>query len=71
MARDDIEAMVHSIRAVGPARCVCATDYGQLHGPAPAEGLRIFIQLCLEQGITEAEIRVMAAETPAQLLGLE
>jgi Family of unknown function (DUF6282) len=66
-----IEAMVHSIREVGPARCVLATDYGQLHSPAPVEGLRIFVQLCLEQGISEAEIRIMVAENPARLLGLD
>jgi hypothetical protein len=63
--------MVRSIREVGPARCVLATDYGQLHSPAPVEGLRIFVQLCLEQGITEAEIRTMIAENPARLLGLD
>jgi hypothetical protein len=66
-----IEAMVQSIREVGPARCVLATDYGQLHSPAPVEGLRIFIQLCLEQGISEAEIQAMVAENPARLLGLD
>jgi hypothetical protein len=63
--------MIQSIREVGPARCVLATDYGQLHSPAPVEGLRIFVQLCLEQGITEAEIRTMVAENPARLLGLD
>ena len=66
-----IEVMIHSIREVGPARCVLATDYGQLHSPAPVEGLRIFVQLCLEQGISEAEIRTMVAENPARLLGLD
>ena len=66
-----IEVMIHSIREVGPARCVLATDYGQLHSPAPVEGLRIFVQLCLEQGISEAEIRAMVAENPARLLGLD
>ena len=66
-----LEAMVHSIREVGPARCVLATDYGQLHSPAPVEGLRIFVQLCLEQGIPEAEIRTMVADNPARLLGLD
>jgi hypothetical protein len=60
-----LEAMIPSIREVGPARCVLATDYGQLHSPAPVEGLRIFIQLCLEQGISEADIRTMVAENPA------
>jgi hypothetical protein len=63
--------MVRSIREVGPARCVLATDYGQLHSPAPVEGLRIFVQLCLEQGISEAEIRTMITENPARLLGLD
>ena len=66
-----LEAMIHSIREVGPARCVLATDYGQLHSPAPVEGLRIFVQLCLEQGISEAEIRTMVADNPARLLGLD
>lgn len=65
-----LDAMVKSIREVGPARCVLATDYGQLHSPSPVEGLRVFIQLCLEQGISEAEVRTMVAENPARLLGL-
>jgi hypothetical protein len=66
-----LEALVHSIREVGPARCVLATDYGQLHSPAPVEGMRIFVQLCLEQGISEAEVRTMVADNPARLLGLD
>jgi Family of unknown function (DUF6282) len=65
-----LEAMIHSIREVGAARCVLATDYGQLHSPAPVEGMRIFVQLCLEQGISEAEIRTMVVDNPARLLGL-
>jgi len=66
-----LDAMVKSIREVGPSRCVLATDYGQLHSPAPVEGLRIFIQLCLEQGISEADLRTMVATNPARLLGLD
>jgi Family of unknown function (DUF6282) len=66
-----LEAMIRSIREVGPARCVLATDYGQLHSPAPVDGLRIFVQLCLEQGISEAEIRTMVVHNPARLLGLD
>ncbi len=66
-----LDAMIKSIREVGPARCVLATDMGQLHSPAPAEGLRIFVQLCLEQGLSEAEVRTMVAENPARLLGLD
>lgn len=66
-----LEALIKSIREIGPARCVLATDYGQLHSPAPVEGLRIFIQLCLEQGLSPEEIRSMVAVNPARLLGLE
>jgi predicted metal-dependent phosphotriesterase family hydrolase len=33
--------------------------------------MRIFVQLCLEQGISEAEIRTMVADNPARLLGLD
>jgi predicted metal-dependent phosphotriesterase family hydrolase len=66
-----LDAMVKSIREVGPERCVLATDYGQLHSPSPVDGMRIFIQLCLEQGISQAEIRTMVAENPARLLGLD
>jgi predicted metal-dependent phosphotriesterase family hydrolase len=64
------EAMIHSIREVGPARCVLATDYGQLHRPAPAEDMRIFVQLCLEQGLSGADVRTMVVDNPARLLGL-
>lgn len=35
-----------------------------------AEGLRIFIQMLLERGITAEEIHTMVAENPARLLGL-
>ncbi len=66
-----LDAVIKSIREVGPARCVLATDYGQLHSPSPVDGLRIFIQLCLEQGISEAAIRTMVADNPARLLGLD
>lgn len=64
------EAMVESIRQIGPAHCVLGTDFGQLHHPSPAEGLRIFIQMLLERGITADEIHTMVAVNPARLLGL-
>lgn len=66
-----LEAMAKSIREVGPKHCVLGTDFGQLHHPAPAEGLRIFIQMLLERGITAEEITTMVATNPARLLGLD
>jgi len=65
-----LEAMAKSIRDVGPQHCVLGTDFGQLHHPPPAEGLRMFIQMLLERGIKAEEIRTMAATNPARLLGL-
>jgi len=65
-----LEEMAKSIREVGPRHCVLGTDFGQLHHPSPAEGLRIFIQMLLERGITAEEIHTMVAENPARLLGL-
>lgn len=66
-----IEAMAKSIRELGPAHCVLATDYGQLHSPPPPEGLRLFIQLLTERGFSPEEIRTMTARNPASLLGIE
>ena len=66
-----LEAMVKSIREIGPRHCVLGTDFGQLHHPSPAEGLRTFIQMLLERGITAEEIRTMVAANPACLMGLE
>src|SRR5207244_8014322 len=57
-----LQQMVASIRAIGPAHCALATDFGQLHHPVPPEGMRMFVQLLLEQGITPEDIRTMVAE---------
>jgi len=65
-----LDGMIESIRKVGPQHCVLGTDFGQLHHPSPAEGLRIFIQMLLERGITAEEIRTMVAVNPARLLCL-
>lgn len=65
-----LEQMTRSIRELGPAHCVLATDFGQLHHPIPPEGLRMFVQLLLEQGIAAEDIRTMIVENPARLLNL-
>jgi hypothetical protein len=65
-----LEEMTKSIREVGPQHCVLGTDFGQIHHPSPAEGLRTFIQMLLERGIEAEEVRTMVATNPARLLGL-
>jgi len=69
-AASDPTLMVEAIRRVGAARCVMATDYGQYRNPHPIEGMRHFIHLMMELGITRTEIDVMTKANPSKLLGL-
>ena len=66
----NLEQMTKSIREIGPQHCVLATDFGQLHHPIPPEGLRMFVQMLLEQGISAEDIRTMIVDNPARLLNL-
>lgn len=65
-----LEEMTKSIREIGSRHCVLATDFGQLHHPIPPEGLRMFVQMLLEQGIAADDIRTMIVDNPARLLNL-
>ena len=58
------------VRAVGPAHCTIATDYGQKVNPRPAEGLQAWADALAEEGIAESDIRRMACANPASLIGL-
>ncbi len=60
-----------AIHAVGAERCVLATDGGQPYNPPPVEMLRRFGSELLAEGRSEPEIRTMACENPARILGLE
>ncbi|HET8575989.1 MAG TPA: DUF6282 family protein [Methylomirabilota bacterium] len=67
----NLEGMTKSIREIGPEHCVLGTDFGQLHHPTPAEGLRMFVQMLLERGFSPDELRTMVVGNPARLLGLD
>jgi hypothetical protein len=58
------------IRAVGPAQCTIATDYGQKVNPRPAEGLQGWADALAAEEIGEEDIRRMACANPAALIGL-
>ncbi len=66
-----IEDVAETVRVVGPEHYVLASDLGQVHNPAPPEGLRIYISLLLERGLDSEEIRVMVRENPERILGLQ
>jgi hypothetical protein len=61
---------VRHIREVGPARVTLGTDYGQAVNPHPAAGLQTYADALWAEGIPDTDIRRMACDTPASLLGL-
>lgn len=63
-----VPQLVEHVHALGPEHIVLSTDLGQLHNPLPAEGLRIFVQLLLEAGVSAGDIRRMLHDNPARLL---
>lgn len=65
-----LDGIVEMIRAVGPERTVLATDLGQIHNPPPAEGLRMFLRVLLEKGISFKHLEKMIKDNPRFLLNL-
>lgn len=57
-----------AIRKMGPDQLILTSDAGQVHNPPPTEAFRLLIQLLLEEGIAESDIRVMVQRNPAALL---
>jgi hypothetical protein len=53
-----------AIKEVGPEHCILATDGGYSAAGAPPESMRVFIQLMLNYGLSEMEIRKMTSENP-------
>ncbi len=56
------------IRQVGVESTVLSTDFGQANNPPPVKGFQEYIDGLLAEGFTEAELRWMAGENPAELL---
>jgi hypothetical protein len=62
------DAVLDSIRKVGPERCVLSTDLGQTINPPVAEGFAMFAQTLLEAGFSTEQIRRMAVTNPSELI---
>jgi hypothetical protein len=65
-----IDEVVDDIREIGAEHYVLASDLGQVGNPLPSEGMRTYVKLLLERGVTPREISVMVKENPEHLLGL-
>ena len=69
--RLDPKVIVEASREVGAERCIMTTDFGQVHNPKPAEGMRMMIATMLQCGLSEREIELMIKVNPARLLSLD
>ena len=59
------------VRTVGAEHCVMSTDYFFAFDSASPELLRSLINVLLNVGITEGELRVIARQVPMELLNIE
>ena len=57
-----------SIKKIGAKRCLMATDFGQIHNPRPVNGMKLFINSMLENGISIDDIRTMCKDNPQKLI---
>ena len=69
-ATHDPQTFAHAMMTVGPERVVMSTDFGQAKSPHPAEGMGMFIDEMLGQGIAADAVDLMARRNAARLLGL-
>lgn len=59
-----------NVTSIGIDHCVVSSDMGQVANPSGPEGLRIFGELLLEEGLSSDEYRTLVETNPKQLLGL-
>lgn len=61
--------MAQTIKELGPENCFPATDRGQLGKEYPAEGLMMFMDAMLDEGLTYDQVRYMTHDNPAKIVG--
>ena len=62
------DAVLESIRKVGPQRCVLSTDLGQTINPPVSDGFAMFAQTLLDAGFSVEDIRRMSVTNPGALI---
>ena len=67
----DPDLLFDWIRALGASNTVLASDLGQKGRPMPVDSYLRVSQLMVDRGVDAAELRRMACDNPAYLLGLD
>ncbi len=63
-----VEELVRNLKIIGPENIVLSSDLGQLHNQLPAEGLRCYVQILLEEGVSPDAIETMFQHNTSKLL---
>jgi hypothetical protein len=66
-----IDTLVDWINWVGAERSSLGSDLGQAGNPFPADSFRKICSRLLESGMPEREVRMLVADNPAKLLGVD
>ena len=64
---DELDKM---IKAAGVDKTILGSDLGQVGNPSPVDGFRGVINICLELGYEENEIRKLISENASRLIGI-
>ncbi|MFN2591050.1 MAG: DUF6282 family protein, partial [Actinomycetota bacterium] len=67
----ETDVLVDWIRTIGPERSSLGSDLGQEHNPLPVESFRKICGRLLDAGLAERDVRMLVADNPARLLGLD
>ena len=65
-----VKEVAHMIKEVGYENVLISSDCGQLKLPSPPEGIRLFINMLLDEGIEEDALHYMLKDSHIRLLGL-
>ncbi|WP_273502482.1 DUF6282 family protein [Paracoccus sphaerophysae] len=67
----DAEHLKSVIDAAGVDNSFFGTDLGQMNNPSPAEGMRMMIQMLIDLGYSDEDIRKMTTTIAVDLAGLD
>ena len=65
------EYIFEMIKAGGAEQSIICSDLGQIGRPRPVEGIRLTVEALLKLGLTQAELKTVLCDNPAQLLNLD
>ncbi len=70
-ATGGIRVVADQVAAFGAEHLVMVTDFGRYALSTPVEGLRQFISMMLDLGVSPQDVRTMVKTNPEKILGLE